>query len=81
MIPILTGFVLALTPSVLASGNDTTCPSNLLVTIFKYIAPGGNLGKDHGAPNVPQGKAKNGQPKVRVQCLLSTFYRAHSLKG
>ncbi|KAB5591152.1 Alkaline phosphatase [Ceratobasidium theobromae] len=42
----------------------STCPSlPALQTAWEYVAPPRNAKLDFGPPNVPQGKASNGQPK------------------
>ncbi|KAG8705463.1 hypothetical protein FRC09_002940 [Ceratobasidium sp. 395] len=42
---------------------SNTCPSVPLQTAWQYVAPPRNAKLDFGPPNVPQGKAWNGQPK------------------
>ncbi|QRV78782.1 alkaline phosphatase [Ceratobasidium sp. AG-Ba] len=42
---------------------SSTCPSAPLQTSWQYVAPPRNAKLDFGPPNVPQGKAWNGQPK------------------
>ncbi|KAG9124932.1 hypothetical protein FRC07_009645 [Ceratobasidium sp. 392] len=42
---------------------SSTCPSVPLQTAWQYVVPPRNAKLDFGPPNVPQGKAWNGQPK------------------
>ncbi|KAG8686989.1 hypothetical protein FRC11_008004 [Ceratobasidium sp. 423] len=50
-------------PGVVARQATSTCPNVPLQTSWQYVAPPRNAKLDFGPPNVPQGKAWNGQPK------------------
>lgn len=45
------------------SAQSTTCPAPPLQTSWPFSPAIDNGGHDFGAPNVPQGKIWNGQPK------------------
>ncbi|CEL60065.1 alkaline phosphatase [Rhizoctonia solani AG-1 IB] len=51
------------TPAVIARQATSTCANVPLQTSWQYVAPPKNAKLDFGPPNVPQGKAWNGQPK------------------
>ncbi|CAE6489319.1 unnamed protein product [Rhizoctonia solani] len=50
-------------PGIVARQATSTCPNVPMQTSWQYVAPPKNAKLDHGPPNVPQGKAWNGQPK------------------
>ncbi|KAF8732495.1 Alkaline phosphatase, partial [Rhizoctonia solani] len=50
-------------PGVAARQASSTCANVPLQTSWQYVAPPRNAKLDFGPPNVPQGKAWNGQPK------------------
>ena len=59
----LTAFVAAVFLSRIVSCQGTTCPTSPLQTSWPFHPAINNGGRDFGAPDVPQGKIWNGQPK------------------
>lgn len=62
----------------------STCAAPSLQTAWEYELPVKNPGSDHGAPNVPQGKDWQGQPKKpkgfrKVKNVSSTWSCASQL--